>query len=284
MHQEFIQLTQGNNRNNLSKIRGSREIIIVQTDKIIDLGEKLCELSNLRWCYLGDNWQIYNALKGDLESFGKELSSGRIINDKAKCIRREYLNFEKIVSAKMNKLLWQSTDLAEKSIINNSLFLDVCKSLVYQDLIDTHSEHLLFIVDDIFLGEFLRSTTNKKYLKNFIYKTTSNINSVNELIVESLQTSRQWKKQGLNEINTLRDRLLYQKKYIQNYRQEKRKKAITNQDIDILICVWGTPNSFFHDKFKENDSGFGYLPAKLLKSGEKNSLFSPTGRLAISFY
>ena len=40
-----------------------RKILIIETQKLRDLEDKLIKLNDFEWCYLGDNWQIYNAIK-----------------------------------------------------------------------------------------------------------------------------------------------------------------------------------------------------------------------------
>ena len=240
-----------------------RKILIIETLKIGDLQNKLIKLNNFQWCYLGDNWQIYNTIKEVLITFGKEISSGLYINKIAKEIRREYLNYERILSDEHNQLWWQTTDLAEKSLVNNSLFLDICKSLVFDDIVRTKTTNLIFIVDDIFLGEFLRTINSKKELNNLKYYNTKNISNVNQLIIETVKTSRTWKQHGLKEIHFLSERLQIQSDYVKNLRQQKCKYLRKNQDFDTLIVVWGTPNTFNPGTSKKVDSQYGCLPKEL---------------------
>ena len=243
----------------------AREILIIETLQLAHMSHRLIGIEDLRWCYLGDNWQIYSALNKVLNTFGEEISGGLFINNKAREIRRKYLNYEEILSEEHNKLLWESTDLAEKSLVNNSLFIDICKSLVFLDIVNQNKGNLIFIVDDLFLGQFLRSLSNKKEVGNVGYYNSVNLKTRNELFAEYFKITKAWKQRGLSEINILSKKLLSQQNYVKEIRKEKAKTVITKKAIDTLIVVWGTPSSFYKDKFKYSDLEYGDLPGELKK-------------------
>ncbi len=247
----------------------TREIIITETLQISHVGKELSQLECLKWCYLGDNWQIFNQLSKVLTSFGEEISSGYYINKKARTIRRKYLNYEKIISDAHDQLFWESTDLAEKSLVNNNLFTEICKALVFVDIINKHKGNIVFIVDDLFYGKFLKALGDKIGDSNISCYNSKEIKTQKEIVAESLKVSGVWKKQGLCEIKTLSERLLLQKNYVEEVRRKKDKAELNKKAINTLIVVWGTPSTFCSHKFKTSDTEYGDLPG-ILKNNSDN--------------
>ena len=242
-------------------------ILIIDTESISALDKHFLNLKNISWCYFGDNWLLNHKIRKVFEAIGDELCIGLMINDKSKKIRREYLDFESILSPIHDELLWQTTDLAEKSPLNNSLFIDVCRSLVFYDLVTSYCNSLVFIVDDPFLGEFLRLLVPEN--DGVTHITKYNTKAPNQFILEGRRMEKYWKKTGLNEINLLSDRMSLQKSYVENTRNYKQKQIPFNNDIDVLIVIWGSPNSFSAEKLKDNDNFYGNLPGCLLEADAK---------------
>jgi|TARA_B100000959_G_scaffold285888_1_gene362266 hypothetical protein len=243
----------------------SREILIIETDQLANMGEKLVNLKAFTWSYIGNNWPIYYTIRQFFATYGEESCSGPLINSMARKIRCEYLQFEKILSSEQNKLLWQATDLAEKNPLNNTLFIDICKTLVLLDLVRTKTGNLIFIVDDIFLGEYLRSLVFKKGEINTAFFTKDPLQTSSQIVSQGLKTKRYWKQSGLNEINHLFEIMSLKKVTVNRIRSEKRKTAIVNNNIDVLIVIWATPNTFTENQHKVRDNFFGKLPGYLLE-------------------
>ena len=242
-----------------------REILIIETEQIGNIGDKLLKLDNYTWTYMGNNWPVYYTIKQFLTNHAEESCSGPLINDIAREIRREYLDFEKILRSHQNKLLWQATDLAEKSLMNNTLFIEICKTLTFLELVRTQAGNLIFIIDDIILGEYLRSLVTKNGEGNATFFTKNPLQNSSQLVSQGLKTKRHWKNSGLNEIDQLYEIMTFKKVAVNRIRSEKGKRVIVNTNIDVLIVIWGTTNTFTENHHQGKDYLFGKLPTYLLE-------------------
>ena len=133
-----------------------RKILIVDLGHLSKFGEKIASFSHFRWAYLGENTAIFYQLKKLLPDFGEYTEIGRCFQETATEIRKSFLDFDELLDANQDDLVWASTHLLEMSPLNSKLFGKVCRVLSVKKLLAQHSENFVLFVDDDFLGIFLK--------------------------------------------------------------------------------------------------------------------------------
>jgi len=207
------------------------------------------------WVYLGNDWERYVRVRGELGDAGREIPAGPLINAVADDHRRELLNFDDALELR-SEVLWQTTDLAERNIFTSDFLHACCSALAVHRILEDADGDLLVVVDDSLL---------RWRIAELARGAGRDARTALERMREALQLVRvrlSWKAHGIAH------RLLF----LRGFRRSRRAlRALGGRgrlpsSLDTVLVVWATPETFGDERVT---TYIGNVPAVLRNQGQR---------------
>ncbi len=244
------------------------KIIIAHSSAQDKWKQPICDLDAYRWIYFGRDVQRFFAIKQTLGETTM-LNAGVLINQIATEIRDEFINFDQHLAVDNTDLLWQATDLAERSPYTSDFFFRCCAYLAFHRILQSFDNNLLVLTEDWFLSRLMAQRARSRGFEVLQF--------TNSPISDHFPDLTKYTSYRLSQADhAIKSRVMFvgeflrRKRIIASYpRTNTFTESGASKSVDTLLVTWVDPETFRADGLIERDTFYGELPKYLRAHGRR---------------
>ncbi len=237
----------------LSDMRSERpyEIRIVCRAAPETLDRHVQGLREWSWIYFGSEVQQFCKIRRAVRERGRPLNSGRLINDVAREIGQEFINFDRNLDVGQHEILWHCTDMAERNPYSSDLFYRCCAILVFNRVLKDLMSDLVVFAEDSFLGALM---VRQARAQGFTAKRSGG--SATAVHVRQF-------------VGAFSCRIKFIRNFLRRRQHLNQRGRRPLGNIDAILVTWADGTTFRADQGNNRNVYFGDLPVYLHAHGKR---------------